>query len=209
VSLGAILTRRSVATVTHARTEDTGSTVMDLQRSLPLGSGIGYRFLGDTANKGSLNGLLQAQGRYGRVNLRHNYLNGRQTSTMDVSGGVVWTGGEVNLSRRIHDGYALVRVPAVPGIRVYLNDQIVGHTNRRGSVLVPNLLSYLGNPIRIADEDVPLDFELSRLRALVAPTWRGGGVVTFPALRLDEDHVQAQIKCFHTGPNLYSSRTGE
>ena len=183
-SVGVILTRRSVATITHARTEDTASTVVDLQRSLPLGSGIGYRFLGDTANEGAVNGLLQAQGRYGRVSLRHNYLNGRQTSTMDVSGGVVWTGGEVNLSRRIHDGYALVRVPAVPGIRVYLNDQVVGQTNRRGSVLVPNLLSYLGNPIRIADEDVPLEFELSRLRALVAPPWRGGGVVAFPALRL-------------------------
>lgn len=181
VSLGVIMTRRSVATVTHARTEETESTVVDLQRSLPLGSGVGYRFLGDTANQGAMNGLLQAQGRYGRVNLRQNYLNGRQTSTMDVSGGVVWTGGEINLSRRIHDGYALVRVPEVPGIRVYLNDQVVGHTSRRGSVLVPNLLSYLGNPIRIADEDVPLEFELSRLRALVAPTWRGGGVVTFPA----------------------------
>ena len=183
-SVGVIMTPRSVATVTHARTGDTESTLVDLQRSLPLGSGIGYRLLGDTANEGSMNGLLQAQGRYGRVNLRHNYLNGRQTSTMDVSGGVVWTGGEVNLSRRIHDGYALVRVPTVPGIRVYLNDQVVGHTNRHGSVLVPNLLSYLGNPIRIADEDVPLEFELSRVRALVAPPWRGGGVVTFPALQL-------------------------
>lgn len=180
-SLSVVVGPRTVATVTNARMGATNSTSVDFQRSLPLGSGIGYRFLGDTANAGSWNALVQAQGRYGRLSARQNSLNGQQTSSVDVSGGLVWTGGELNLSRRVDDGYALVRVPAGSGIRVYLNDQVVGRTSAKGSVLVPNLLSYLGNSIRIADEDVPLNYELPRLRALVAPPWRGSAVVTFPA----------------------------
>ena len=183
-SLSVVLGSRAVATVTHSRADRSESTSVDLQRSLPLGTGVGYRFLGDTANTGSWNGLLQAQGPYGRVNLRETALGGQQNASVDLSGGVVLTGGEVNLTRRVDDGYALVRVPAGPGIRVYLNDQVVGRTDRRGTALVPNLLSYLGNPIRIADEDVPLDFELGRTQALVAPPWRGPAIVTFAAAPL-------------------------
>ena len=183
-SLSVVLGSRTAVTVTHGRANGSESTSVDLQRSLPLGSGVGYRFLGDTANAGSWNGLMQAQGPYGRISLRQTTLNGQQSSSVDLSGGMVLTGGEVTLTRRVDDGYALVRVPAGSGIRVYLNDQVVGRTNSRGTALAPNLLSYLGNPIRIADEDVPLEFELSRTHALVAPPWRGAAIVTFTAVPL-------------------------
>lgn len=183
-SLSVFLGSRTVATVTHSRADSDGSTSVDLQRSLPVGRGVGYRLLGDTANAGSWTGLLQAQGPYGRVSLRQTALSGRQSSSVDVSGGMVLTGGEAHFTRRVDDGYALVRVRAGSGIRVYVNDQIVGRTNSRGTALVPALLSYLGNPIRIADEDVPLEFELGRTRALVAPPWRGPAIVTFAAVPL-------------------------
>lgn len=183
-SLSILPGSRTAATVTHARVNSAESTSVDLQRSLPAGTGIGFRVLGDTANAGSWNGLFQAQGSYGRVSLRQTTLNGQQRPSVDLSGGMVFTGGEFHASRRIDDGYALVHIPAGPGIRVFVNDRVVGRTNSRGSVVVPNLLSHLGNPIRIADEDVPLEFALSRTRALIAPPWRGAAIVKFSAARL-------------------------
>jgi len=60
----------------------------------------------------------------------------------------------------------------------------VGQTDARGDLLVPNLLSYYGNQLDIADKDIPLEYQVDATRKVVGPPYRGGAIVNFPVHRM-------------------------
>ncbi len=154
---------------------------LELQKSLPVGSGFGYRLQGRLGEEhGFAAGVLQYQGPYGRYEVAEEITDGKNATTLSVAGGLVAIGGGLYASRPVQDAFALVRVPGVEGVRAYAEDQEVGRTNARGDLLVPNLLSYYGNRLRIADEDIPLDRSVEATETTVAPPVRGGALVTFP-----------------------------
>ena len=84
----------------------------------------------------------------------------------------------------MQESFALIRVPGVPNVRVYLSNQLVGRTDSNGDLLVPNLLSYYGNSIRIDDRDIPLDYDVREVEETIAPPYRGGAFVEFPVQRV-------------------------
>ncbi len=88
--------RTMASAVTTVDAAGNALTSVNVQRSLPLGPGFGFR---------------------------------------------VAIGGEVLLSRPVDDGFALVKVPKSPGVRVLANNQLSGRTGRRGSLFVPDLRS--------------------------------------------------------------------
>ena len=156
-----------------------------MQQSAPVGPGLGYRIqtTGLGADPALVDGELRAQSRWGAVDVRQSFSNGRASTFAQVNGALVAIGGRVIATRPVQDGYALVRVPDVPGVRTYVSHQEVGRTDRRGDLLVPNLLAYYGNEVTIADSDVPVDRALDASRMVIAPPFRGGAVVKFAAPR--------------------------
>jgi outer membrane usher protein len=184
-SLNILMGPRAVASVgVNQNGDGTTRGVVSLQKSLPLGTGIGYRVEAQSASDGTQTGHaeFQAQGRYGLISVREDALQQQQTASAEVAGGVVWAGGRVQLARSITDGYAVVQVEDNPGVRVFVNNQLAGRTGRAGTIIVPNLLPYYANPVRIADEDVALEYELDRTSAIVAPPNRGPAIVKFGAI---------------------------
>jgi len=81
----------------------------------------------------------------------------------------------------VDDGFALVKVPESRGVRVLANNQPQGRTGRRGSLFVPDLRSYLSNPIGIVQDDLPIDVSLGAISQDIAVPYRGGAVVIFDA----------------------------
>jgi outer membrane usher protein len=156
-----------------------------VQQSPPLGPGYGYRLQWQPdANGVAMD--VQAQGGPGRIDVRSDRLGGGFSNSVTVAGALAMAGGRVFASRPIDDAFAVVRVPEVEGVRAYSSNQYIGRTNRRGEVLVPNLLSYYGNRVSIAPEDVPLTHALGDADRIVAPSLRGGALVRFsaPAVRV-------------------------
>jgi outer membrane usher protein len=160
---------------------DSGATTsLDLQRSLPIGGGYGYQFHGGTGEDGT-RGRIEYQGRHGRVAAGHESVGGVSGTSLAASGAVVAIGGALFASRPVEDGFAVIRVPGVKGVRGYLSNQEVGRTNGRGDLLVPNVLPYYANRLGISDQDVPLDRGLTGTERAVATPYRGGAVVVFDA----------------------------
>jgi len=163
-----------------------GSSVegIRVQRSLPVGPGLGYLVEGSTGADTSHGlGQIQYQGQYGRYEALYDSAVARPVLT--VSGGVVALGGSVHATRAIDDGFALIRTPGVSGMRGYVNNQEVGRTNAKGELVVPNnLVSYYGNRIGINDQDIPLDYRVDTTERTIAPPFRGGALVVFPVKRL-------------------------
>jgi outer membrane usher protein len=174
----------TLASVSTERVNDVNHLVTELQQPLPVGTGWGFRLYDDSGDRNFSSGALQYQGQYGRYEVRRDAVDGLPQTTVTASGGLVAIGGGVYASRPIQDGFALLRVPDVPGVRAYASNQEVGRTNGHGNLLVPNLLSYYGNVLNISDQDVPLENTVGAVRKTIAPPFRGGAVVVFPVERV-------------------------
>jgi outer membrane usher protein len=180
VSMG----RNGTATVAHDRVDNNTWAVAEVHRPVPVGKGYGYRLRTQSGDRRFLTGVVEYQGDHGRYEMRHEAIGVQKRTSVSVSGGLVAAGGTFFASRSIQSSFALVRVPGVEGVRTYANHQEVGRTNRKGDLIVPDLLSYYGNLVNIADEDIPLNYEIGRVQTTIAPPHRGGALVTFPVKRL-------------------------
>ena len=163
------------------RRDGADSLSLDVQRSLPVGLGYGYHLRAEgSAGSSRLSGDGLYQTSYGRYEVRRDVQNGRSADSFSASGALVAIGGGVYASRPVENSFALVRVPGVAGVQAFSSHQPVGRTDRHGDLLVPDLLPYYGNELSISDQDVPLDYELRRVHATIAPPYRGGALIVFP-----------------------------
>lgn len=177
---------RSMAHLGSSATRDGAAADFALQRSIPVGEGVGYQLRSavDAAGTASGSGFVQAQLPHGIVSGTYNRFGKDDNGSATVSGALVTVGGEVLASRPVQQGYALIQVPGVPGVRGFLNNQEIGRTDGRGDLLVPELQPYYANRISISAEDLPLEYVVGKPDALIAPAFRGGAFVKFDTHRI-------------------------
>ncbi len=184
--LSVAIASREMASVSAEQAAGRGRVTAELQHTLPMGTGVGYRVhatSADVAGSADLDAELRGQTPFGKYAIRQTVINGQQATLADASGGIVFIGGGAHFTRPVEDGFALVRVPEVPRVRAHISNQVVGRTDRHGDLVVPNLLAYYGNRVSINDSDVPMDRDVPRDWMLLAPPYRGGAIALFPALR--------------------------
>lgn len=76
-------------------------------------------------------------------------------------------------TRWLQDSFAVVEVPDQPNVDVYANNQLVERTNSSGVAMVPWLVPYDCNIIRIDDRSLALNTILdSILTCVVRHVWR-------------------------------------
>ena len=174
--------RTIASAVTTVDAEGEALTSVNVQRSLPLGPGFGFRIDADAQEPYRSTGIFEVQGQRGILGVRADGSQDDKTlGTINLAGSIVGIGGEVLLSRPVDDGFALVKVPNSRGVRVLANNQLSGRTGRRGSLFVPDLRSYLSSPIGIVQDDLPVEMKLGAISKDIAVPYRGGAVVTFEA----------------------------
>ncbi len=173
------------ANVSISRRGDGTETAVDIQKSVGIGTGFGYRLHANRS--GSLDGgsgALQYQSEFGRYELTFNPVNLGERPTLSASGGLVYQNRAFLPARPVQESFALVRIPGVRNVRIYSSNMPVGRTDHNGDILVPNLLSYYGNRLRIEDKDIPLNYEVAATERTVAPPYRGGAFVEFPVRQI-------------------------
>jgi len=179
LALGWRTTASAVTTVDEA---GEALTSVNVQRSLPLGPGFGFRLDADVQEPYRTSGIFEMQGKRGIIGVRGDSSQDDKTiGTINLAGSIVAIGGEVLLSRPVDDGFALVKVPKQRGVRVLANNQLEGRTGRGGSLFVPDLRSYLSSPIGIVQDDLPVEMKLGAISQDIAVPYRGGAVVVFEA----------------------------
>jgi outer membrane usher protein len=183
--LSVAIASRDTVSVSGERDRDRNVQTVDLQHTLPYGTGIGYHVQGSTglSDTADLDAEIRAQTPFGKYAVRQTVIAGAPATIADASGGIVLIGGGVHFTRPVEDGFALVRVPDVSGVRTYVSNQEIGRTDRHGNLVLPNLLPYYGNRVSINDADVPMDRDLPRDAMLLAPPYRGGAIALFSAPR--------------------------
>ena len=157
---------------------------VQVQRPVALGQDYGYLvdLQAGAINRAFVQGEYQTQ--WGRYAVSYEHFEGKNEVVLNASGGFVVMGGSVLPTRAVSESYGLIQVPGVKGVRGYLNNWEVGKTNRKGNLLVPDLLQYYGNPLSINDKDVPMTYDLDKVQALVAAPFRGGAKARFEIVRV-------------------------
>lgn len=114
----------------------------------------------------------------GRVEVGAQQFNGASRATAQVDGAVAFLGGGTFFANRIDDAFAVVDAGA-PNVDVFYENRPVATTGSNGMVLVPYLRAYQNNSISIDAQNLAVDADVPRTKAIVVPSDRGAALVKF------------------------------
>ena len=107
---------------------------------------------------------------------------GNQTSgQLELNGSLAYVDHGFYLSPPIRTNtFGIVEIPNMPGITVYLQGQELGKTNKRGEILLPNLVPFMDNRVSIDQDAIPMTESIvGSGEAAIVPRRNGVAVATF------------------------------
>lgn len=177
---------RRAFTTTATGGSGSGAPPNELYASLienpPIGPGYGYRLAAGTA--GDYDADWKGQFAPADVEVEAARSDGIAGQSLYVRGAATLLDGVVHASRQVTSSFAVVDVGGLPGIPVYLDNQLVTTTDASGKALLYNLRAYEDNRINIAPEELPLDTDIAARAVTIAPAYRSGVVARFPVTRI-------------------------
>ncbi len=168
------------ATLQASRDDKELLKVASAQTTAPLEGGFGARA------EVSDNGFTRARGelsytsRIGVASAAVSQIDGDTGARLNAVGGMAFADGDMFLSRRLDNSFAVASVPDQPDVRVYYENQLIGTTDSDGQLLIHNLRPYEANKVSIEPLDLPFDAQIERTTMTVAPYFRSGVTVEFP-----------------------------
>jgi outer membrane usher protein len=156
--------------------------VASLSESPPAGPGAGYRLSASTAGNYDADWRRQTSSADVEFEVARN--QGIEGRSAYVSGAATWLDGEVNATRTVNGSFAMVDVAGLAQVPVYVENQLITHTDDSGKALLYNLRPYEANRISIEPQDLPLDTEIEATSTLMAPPFRSGVVARFPVEKI-------------------------
>jgi outer membrane usher protein len=160
---------------------DNEYTQINVQRSLPIGEGWGYRVFGRSET--DLQAGVAYQASFGSYGAELTRFEGTNAVRLSASGGLGAIGGYTFASREITESFGVVRIDNYEGVGILLDNQLAARTDANGYAVLPRLRAYDINQIGIVQGDVPLDATIERLKVETVPFFRSGVLVDFPARR--------------------------
>jgi outer membrane usher protein len=167
------------ASTTHRAGQTDGYA--SVSKGLGLEAGAAWRALtGRRSGQTYAEGGLYYQGSRGLVTADASASEEQQTTRLGAVGGLVVADSHVFASRKVQDSFALVEVPGYADVGVGFQNSVLTRTDKDGTALVPRLLPYRANSIRLDPNELPISAELDTIEMVVVPPARSGVKVSFP-----------------------------
>ena len=178
--------------------------VVPLENQVAVASGLSYRagqtdgfvsasqgLAGDTgfswrtqagqrSNQIYSEGGLNYQGNRSLISADVNATGSQRSVRLGAQGGLVAIDSQLFATRRVSGSYALVEVPGYADVGVGFNGRVLARTNADGKALVPGLLPYAVNAIRLDPAELPISAELDSIEQTAVPGNRNGVIIRFP-----------------------------
>lgn len=183
VGMNVVLPLDGRITAAGSATRRTGGTDFHLGASKTLGAetGEGWRALaGRRGGEAYGEGGGYYQGRYGQVSADVMGSDIQTTARVGAQGGLIFVDGKAFASRRLLDSFALVEVPGYADVGVGFQSTVLTRTDSDGKALVPYLLPYRQNSIRLDPNELPISAEIDTIEITTVPPARSAVKVTFP-----------------------------
>ena len=152
-----------------------------VSRNLSEHSGVGWRALaGSRSEQSYAEGGLYYLGDRGLLTADLSESALQQTTRLGAQGGLVLMDGRLFASRRLQESFALVEVPGYANVGVGFQGRVLTHTDADGVALLPRLLPYQSNSIRLDPAELPISAELDSIEMTAVPAGRSGVKLVFP-----------------------------
>lgn len=184
------LGERITASAGASRRGDARTASLGAARSIDYDrGGVGWNVSLDGGDDGYRHGLGRLDYRGTRIEASLQAEHARHETfrydnhSLFATGALVWMDGDLMASRYVYDAFAVVSTGDVAGIPVSRDNRRVGTTNGEGHLVVPDLLSYQSNEIRLDTLDVPLDVGIEQDRIALTPRAQSGVLARFATQR--------------------------
>ena len=175
------LDNRISTSASVTRRDDRTDGYVSASRALGAEAGLGWRALAgrrDRQNYGEAGAYYQ--GSRGLVSADVSASELQQTLRLGAQGGLLWADGDLFASRKLVDSFALVEVPGYANVGVGFQSTVLTRTDSKGRALVPRLMPYRRNSIRLDPSELPISAELDTIEMTAVPPARSGVKVAFP-----------------------------
>jgi outer membrane usher protein len=164
--------RTASTTVNSAPSGTTGS--VEINRSLPIGPGYGYRVRNSAGELTRTDANLFVQTTAGRLGVEATQSSAGTFLRFSEQGSLILMHNHIMPSRWLNDSFGMVEVKNGRKLPVYVNNQLLATTNGKGLALLPWLVPYNANDVRLDGENLPPDVNLDLQTRTVVPMTRSG-----------------------------------
>jgi len=151
----------------------------EFRRDAPFGTGLGYRATVTPNEPTRADGQITWRNEVNTVTAEAADTTTGAAARVLASGSLAYAGGKTFAARELGDAFGVASVSAVPGVRVYQENHLVGRTDSEGRIALPELRAYQENRISIDPADVPLDAQVSRDAQTLVPPLHGAAMADF------------------------------
>lgn len=160
--------------------ERTGVT---LTSRSPYAGGWDWMLRGSRADDSRFQAASRYTGDYGAIDVDFARDAGRERWQLGGRGALVLADRQLIARRYVQDEFALVSTNGLAGVPVLHENRPVGHTNRDGLLLLPNVNAYQPNRVAIDPLAIPFGYRLDHPDRTATPRLSAGTVVRFPIER--------------------------
>ncbi|WP_226986088.1 fimbria/pilus outer membrane usher protein [Ramlibacter tataouinensis] len=154
---------------------------LNASRTLAAETGWGWRTAAGSRGEGRFaEGGAYYQGTKGLFSADVSDAATQQTVRLGLLGGAVFADGHLFASRRVQDSFAIVEVPGHADVGVGFQSSTLTRTGADGVALLPRLLPFQRNSVRLDPSELPISAELDSIEQEAVPALRGAVKITFP-----------------------------
>jgi outer membrane usher protein len=185
-------------------------------------SGLGWRALaGDVSNRAHAEAGVYYLGDHGTLSGDASVSSQQKTVRVGASGGLAFADGHAFATQHLDQSFAIVEVPGYADLGVGIGSNVVSRTDASGIALIPHLIPYQANAVRLDPKELPMSAEIDNIEQLATPAWRSAVKITFPVrsgrgallrIMLDDGDVApagATVSIEGDAQEFYVARRGE
>ncbi|HYS53085.1 MAG TPA: fimbria/pilus outer membrane usher protein [Thermoanaerobaculia bacterium] len=157
-----------------------------LENQIPLGTGISYIVESERTPDSltSRQASVDYRGNRGIIGVAVQDRQGTAQYDLHAAGSIVWIDGGLVLGRPVQEGFAVVSVSDLQGVKVLQRSQVIGVTAAGSKLLVPSMIPYYEEQLDIQTPDLPLEYSVTNTSRSLRVPYRGGDVITFDVMKL-------------------------
>ena len=144
-------------------------------------SNLGWRVLaGHQQDQARAEVGTNYHGRYGTATGDVSASRDQKALRLGATGGLVFADGHLFATRRVDESFAVAEVAGYGNIGIGLGSNVLTHTDANGIALIPRLIPYQNNSVRLDPRELPINAEIDSIELNVVPAWRSAVKATFP-----------------------------
>jgi outer membrane usher protein len=175
---------RKAATATVNTAPSGTSESVEINRTIPVGPGYGYRVQHSTGAISRTDANLFVQTMQGRFGMETTQTRSGTFMRFSERSSLVFMRNHILPSQWLNDSFGMVEVDHGEHLPVFVNNQRIATTNGKGVALLPWLVPYNQNQVRLDGTNLPADVNLDLQDRMVVPMARSGVFLKYTPLSI-------------------------